>query len=284
MTSLDLVSRIGFMQGRLSPAVGGAIQRFPKETWRVEFEIASQCGFALMEWTLDQEGLETNPVMTVYGRREVGMLSDTYQVSVPSLTGDCFMQAPFWRAPEPDRSYLESQFLQIVEASAKCGIRIVMVPLVDGGTLRSQEEEDLLVEFLTSNEEHFASLGVLIALESDFGPDLLLRFISSLPAPTFGINYDIGNSAALGYDPVEEIGAYGDRVINVHVKDRLLGGATVALGSGDADVEKSLQLLINSGYQGNFILQTARADDGDDVGVLCRYRDMTLDWLSTCEP
>jgi hypothetical protein len=26
-------------------------------------------------------------------------------------------------------------------------------------------------------------------------------------------------------------------------------------------------------------LQTARAEDGDDVGELCHYRDMTLNWL-----
>ena len=48
-----LTSRIGFMQGRLSPQVGDRIQAFPRDHWREEFPIAERLGFPLMEWTLD---------------------------------------------------------------------------------------------------------------------------------------------------------------------------------------------------------------------------------------
>ena len=99
----------------------------------------------------------------------------------------------------------------------------------------------------------------------------------------FGINYDIGNSASLGYNPCEELAAYGARIINVHVKDRLLGGRTVALGHGNADFEEVFSLLKNQGYRGNYILQTARADNDDHVGVLSKYFTMTQYWLSSYE-
>ena len=36
----EFKSRIGFMQGRLSPMVNGKIQAFPYETWKNEFAIA----------------------------------------------------------------------------------------------------------------------------------------------------------------------------------------------------------------------------------------------------
>ena len=52
-------------------------------------------------------------------------------------------------------------------------------------------------------------------------PSELLKFIKNFDA-NFGVNYDTGNSASLGYDPSEEISVYGHRIINVHIKDRKL--------------------------------------------------------------
>ena len=40
---------IGIMQGRLSPPLNGMIQSFPKDTWRDEFNIASEVGFDAIE-------------------------------------------------------------------------------------------------------------------------------------------------------------------------------------------------------------------------------------------
>ena len=65
-----------------------------------------------------------------------------------------------------------------------------------------------------------AASGVEIVFESDYPPERRsARFIGRFPE-TVGINYDIGNSAALGFDAGQEIDAYGGRIRNVHVKDR----------------------------------------------------------------
>jgi hexulose-6-phosphate isomerase len=118
-----------------------------------------------------------------------------------------------------------------------------------------------------------------VAFESEFAPVDLARFIGRLDPVLFGINYDIGNSAALGFNPSEEISAYGQRIINVHVKDRVLGGTTVPLGAGNADFETVFKELARLSYAGNYILQTARAPDGDHAKALRRYRNMTVDWI-----
>ena len=88
---------IGFMQGRMSPQVDGKIQAFPWVHWRDEFSLARQHKFSLMEWTLDQERLYENPLMTKDGRREIRVLGERYGVRIDSLTGDCFMQEPFFK-------------------------------------------------------------------------------------------------------------------------------------------------------------------------------------------
>ena len=115
--------------------------------------------------------------------------------------------------------------------------------------------------------------------ESDYAPAELARFIDRLDPNTFGINYDIGNSAALGFRATEDFAAYGQRIVNVHVKDRLLGGTTVPLGTGSARFDEVFHELGRISYGGNFILQTARAQDDDHVSPLLRYREMTVNWM-----
>ena len=91
------MAEIGFMQGRLSPPVDGKIQAFPWDRWRDEFAAAEKIGIGLMEWTLDHDRLAENPLMTAEGRDEIKALSARHGVRVLSLTGDIFMQMPFWR-------------------------------------------------------------------------------------------------------------------------------------------------------------------------------------------
>ena len=63
-----MISRIGFMQGRLSPLINGKIQSFPWSTWDKEFEIGQNINLNMMEWTIDQERIYENPLMTEEGR------------------------------------------------------------------------------------------------------------------------------------------------------------------------------------------------------------------------
>jgi hexulose-6-phosphate isomerase len=258
----------------------GKIQSFPWNVWADEFSSARQIGLHLMEWTLDQEGLYHNPLMTPDGQVRISELCRQNDVSIPSLTGDCFMQSPFWKTAGAARVELQEAFQAICRACAMVGIQMVVVPLVDNGRLETAEQEDILVEYLLSQQFDLANLGVSILFESDFSPAELARFIDRLPPEQFGLNYDIGNSAALGFNPQEEFVAYGHRVMNVHVKDRALGGTTVPLGTGNADFGAVFEALAHLNYSGNFILQTARATDGDHAGVLARYRDLTQAWMA----
>jgi L-ribulose-5-phosphate 3-epimerase len=272
--------KIGFIQGRLSPLVDGKIQAFPWPYWRDEFGLAAKHGFHLMEWTLDQNRLYENPLMTKEGLEEIRRLSAKYGITVASLTGDCFMQAPFFKAAGQAREELLVDLEQILINSASLGIKWVVLPLVDNGHLEDQRQEEVLLAGLERAKPILRDARVELVLESDFPPERLAAFIEGLEPQYFGINYDIGNSAALGYNHEEEIAAYGDRILNVHIKDRLRDGGTVPLGQGDADIPGALHSLKSAGYVGNYILQAARATDGDHVGVLCRYRDMVEKWLS----
>jgi len=267
---------LGFMQGRLSAPVDGRIQAFPISEWREEFPRAQELGLGLMEWTLDHEGLAANPLMAAAGRGEIRELAARHGVSVLSVTGDCFMQAPFWKCGT-DAARLKRLLLEldaVITASAASGVRLVVVPLVDQGRIESPAQEAVLLENLLTRADMLRTLGVVIVFESDLPPAELSAWIARLPDDVFGINYDTGNSAALGYDPREEWQAYGHWVRNVHIKDRLRGGTTVPVVEGACDFAACAGAMRAGGYNGNFILQTARAADGDHARALTNYRDL----------
>lgn len=274
-----MMRRIGFMQGRLCERVDGKIQAFPWRDWESEFPAAAAIDLHLMEWTLDQDRLFENPLMTADGQERIRGLCRHHDISIRSLTGDCFMQAPFWKVACDDRTILQRDFLAIGSACAQVGIQMMVVPLVDNGRLDTSDQEDVLVEFLLEQQPFLTERNLQVIFECDFTPTELARFINRLPAEQFGINYDIGNSAALGFNPTEEFSAYGARVFNVHVKDRVLGGTTVPLKTGSADFDAVFAALARQNYQGSYILQTARAVGGNHAEVLAAYRDMTHQWM-----
>jgi L-ribulose-5-phosphate 3-epimerase len=273
--------RIGFMQGRLSPVIGDRIQAFPWSCWAEEFPLAQRCDFRLMEWTLDQDRLYDNPLLTSDGQAQIRTLCKRHELAIPSLTGDCFMQAPFWKAHGAERSRLQRDFRAIASGCAAVGISIVVVPLVDNGRLDTVEQQDALTDFLVGEAAFLSEHGLRVAFECDYPPLDLARFLDLLDPALFGVNYDIGNSAGLGFDPATEIAVYGQRVLNVHIKDRVLNGTTVPLGMGNADFDTVFGALGRLHYSGNYILQTARAPDGNHAGALTRYRDMAANWMRT---
>ena len=79
------------------------------------------------------------------------------------------------------------------------------------------------------------------------------------------VNYDIGNSASMGYDPLEELEAYGSMISDIHIKDRVLGGPSVVLGEGNGNFELFFKELKKYSYKGPLIMQAYRDEEGIDV-------------------
>lgn len=265
------------MQGRLSPIVDNKIQSFPWNNWQQEIETASKNNINIIEWTIDDDRLYENPLLTDKGRKEINYLTKKNKVKIPSLTGDCFMQNPFWKTHGEHKKKLQDDFINILYACKKTSISIILIPLVDNGSIENQEQEEELFAFLSSKKKLIKELSLRVCFESDFPPQKLNKFISRYDKQVFGINYDTGNSSAMGFNPYEEFEEYGDRIINIHIKDRPLGGATVPLGDGNADLDGILSLLKKYNYNDNLILQTARSYSGEHLGVLLKYHKMIKD-------
>jgi len=272
--------KIGFMQGRLSSIEGKKIQSFPWKNWKKEFQKGSKLNFEILEWTLDFRKLYSNPLMTGDGQKKIKSLCSKYNFKILSLTGDCFMQKPFWKIDLARRIRLQKDFLNIINESSKMGIRFIVLPLVDNGKIENQKQEMILTNFLRKIYPILRLNRIKILFETDFEPKKYLKFIKNFNREFFGINYDTGNSASYGFNPDEEISLYGKYIDNVHIKDRVYKGNTVPLGEGNADFCTIFRKLKQIKYKGNFILQAARAKNNQHVFVIKKYRDFTLKFLA----
>ena len=148
---------------------------------------------------------------------------------------------------------------------------------MDNSSLRNKQEEFFFLNILKSLINDIKKSNVKIIFESDYNPVKLRNFISKLDKKLFGINYDTGNSAALNYNIDKEFRLYGDRIYNIHIKDRLKYGKTVRLGQGNVNFKKLFRNLKKINYNGNMILQTARAkrnQDIEDILINLKYLDI----------
>ena len=131
-------SRIGFMQGRLSPIIDGRIQSFPWDYWENEFHLAKKFGIQLMEWTIDSKRLESNPILLAEKQKLVAKLANMSGVSIPSVTSDYFMENPPWVSKSDE---VNEVHINIIAGMEILGSKALIIPLVDNSAILNYEIE-----------------------------------------------------------------------------------------------------------------------------------------------
>jgi L-ribulose-5-phosphate 3-epimerase len=267
------MARIGIMQGRLVPPTGGRIQCFPRDRWEEEFPLAAKAGLDCIELTYDTCGADAHPLATDSAMARMKALSAQSGVEVRSLCADYFMEEPLVRATPAD---LEGRLAALDWLMQRCqlaGLNRLVLPFVDASRIETDTEFDAVCSVLERALGMAESTAVEIHLETSLRPDRFAELLARLPHPMLKVNYDSGNSASLGYPPAEEFASYGARVGSVHIKDRMLGGSTVPLGTGNADFGALSRCLEEVCYAGDFILQVARGATGRELEWASQNRD-----------
>jgi hexulose-6-phosphate isomerase len=254
---MGLTNEIGIMQGRLSPRIDGKIQAYPASTWQKEFEIAQEIGYAAIEWIVERP-VETNALMTDSGKGEIKKVIASTGVRIDYVCADIFMQQPLVRMTEEIKSQNKGYLLEILKNAKEVGAIGVEIPFVDNSSIKNDKEKQEFIDAMQDAFKLAKDLDIKISLETDLSPIAFKELLEQIGLDFVQANYDIGNSASLGFDPKEELNAYGQRILNVHVKDRKLGGTTVPLGTGNADINLVIQKLQEFGYSGGLTMQAAR--------------------------
>jgi len=255
-------NKVGVMQGRLVPKYQGRYQAFPVGMWQDEFKVAQECGLDLIEFILDFNDAEENPLLKSGGVDEISDISKSTGVSVKTICADYFMEAPLHSSNDNIARESFRVLERLLIAAKALKITDIVIPCVDQSSLESEEAVDRFIKQITKVIPRIEKQNINLSLETDLAPQPFLELLDGLNSDKITVNYDIGNSAALGFDSDEELEAYGYRITDIHIKDRVLGGGPVMLGKGSANFSKFFSKLSEFNYQGPFIMQAYRDDEG----------------------
>ena len=262
---------IGVLQGRLTPSRGRGIQFFPLDSWEKEFEDAAKIGLASIELLIRPKGLREHPLMTPEGRARLNELVRSTGVTIPSVHG-------YFQAEER----YATDFLDAVKATPEIGAGVILVsffhekklsPMSDATWERAHK---LLAPAVAAAKD----TGVRLGIEAELPAQTLIDFMAQAVTPeAFGVYYDLGNQFACGFPVAEEIRLLGERIVGVHVKDRLPNtdpnteSKTVPLGEGCADFKAAFAALKEIRYSRPLIIQGARGEDGDELERNKKYKE-----------
>lgn len=259
------MTRLGIMEGRLVPPEDGRFQCFPRDQWESEFAHAAKVPFDYIEWVYDLYGYDVNPLGQREGVEQMRNLIKSTGVSIRSVCADYFMDKPLLRCGKQELDERLQELARILRNGRAVGVNRVVIPFVDASAIRSNEDIAAAQHALNAAMPFAEETGIEIHLETSLAPIDFAKLLYSIPHPKLKVNYDSGNSASLGYSPADEFAAYGDRIGSVHIKDRVLNGGTVPLGTGNTDFTALFSSLEKIDYRGDFTLQVARGTPGDEV-------------------
>jgi hexulose-6-phosphate isomerase len=267
------------MQGRLCPPEDGRFQSFPRTRWHDEITAAPRVPLRGIEWIYDLYGEGANPLETPEARANLRDRLKRAGVGMVSICADYFMDCPLVRIDDATREQRLAKLDWLISICPEMGVTRIVLPFVDASKISSEQDAADVLAALTRILPAATAALVELHLETDMGPQDFRAFLDKIPHPLVKVNYDSGNSGSLGYRPAEEFAAYGDRVGSFHIKDRVLGGGTVPLGSGDVDFASLRKALIEVDYQGDFVMQVARGVAGDEVDWLAEMSVAACAWL-----
>lgn len=271
------MKNIGIMQGRLLPRYEGRYQAHPLNYWQAEFYVAKELGFTHIEFILDYNDYEQNPLMSKNGIKEIKEIIKQTGVDVKSVCADYFMQAPFHSVHQKESQKILKKLIKSVK---KLNVVDIVIPCVDQSTLKDENHFDMLVESIKRVLPLVEKGGININFETDLNPQRFKELLGRFDSKSIKVNYDIGNSASLGYNPKEEFEAYGEYISDLHIKDRILGGSSVKLGEGNANFKTVFSMLKKYKFNGNIIMQSAKADDYiDDLMMVKEQKEFITKYI-----
>ena len=247
--------RIGVMQGRLSPRPAGKLQEFPWQSYAAEFATAARLGFHSIEWIFEAPRFEENPLWTEAGREEIRELTATSGVRVQSVCADYFMVHRLAGEGALALSQNRDVLADLIVATNAIGADRILIPLLETSAVDTPELKREVAISLKSVAEIAERYGVTLGLEMEIPGAEYAKLVQSVGSPRVRAYYDTGNSTAQGADIATDIVPILPLLHAVHIKDRVRGGGSKPLGTGDTNFQGFFPALLRAGFRGDFVLQ-----------------------------
>ena len=261
------MNKIGIVQGRVSPPIKGAIQAFPKDTWRDEFRIASEIGYDAMELIFDDC---ENPLLDFEKAQEIKKLADISGITISSVSVDYTMHYPLF-GETMMKSIRVVQ--ELIQRCHDIGISRIGIAFEDNSSITATSQRNQSIYAVQECVKIAEALNIVLTIETSLLIANVKEFIKRVDSSNLKVNFDLGNSCAYGENTIDAIRSLGSLIGGIHIKDKtMLFGSTVPLGQGDVDFRACFDALHDIGYSGPLIIQGARGcDDIHTARVYLRF-------------
>ena len=244
--------KIGILQGRLSPPVGGHIQEFPKD-WFEEFQLVKEYDLNHVEWIVTKKSFDTNPIFNKM------FLSVFSHLPIHSICADNIVNKKF-----ANIGFLEKNLIPICEAAIQNDISNITIPLLEESSIENDKRRARFCNNIVKITSKYPNIN--FSFEAELEPEKLLELIDL--SENHVVTYDTGNITSCKIDHEKYINMLHKKINNVHLKDRTYDARTVSPTNGDTDFHLIFKTLKTVGYNGVYTLQTARDKTGEELRTI----------------
>jgi hexulose-6-phosphate isomerase len=241
--------KIGIMDGSL------------RQPWETLFAEAGTLGYDGVELGVGADYADTE-LFSAEGQRALRKRAQTGGAELASVCLHGFWQLSFASRDPEVIAQARQMAVAGTEAAANVGAKVILVPVTPAEGVEQEEGAERWIEQLRQCAPAAEARGVVLAVENvgrGYGKAAadLLRIVEGVGSPCVGVYYDVGNATYFGNDPVQEIGALGRHVAQVHTKER----DAELLGEGTVKHAEAIAALQDIGYQGYIMFETAATED-----------------------
>ena len=140
---------LGTIQGRLLPKYKGRYQAHPLGYWEDEFHIAKDIGLDCVEFILDYNDADQNPMLNSDGLEKLKLIIANTGVIVKTVCADYFMEAPLHSNDDIVSEKSFTVLERLIETSKKLKITDIVIPCVDQSSLRNKESAYKFIDQIT---------------------------------------------------------------------------------------------------------------------------------------
>jgi hypothetical protein len=243
---------LGILQGRLSKPQENQIQEFPNLTWKKEFDLLPKLNLIGIEWLITNKKNQDNPFFT-----EKKLPTEILSVCVDTIINDEFHE----------KSFLEKNLIPVLKKMDEHNIKKVVIPLLEKSSIHNQTKKTFFLENILNISEEFEKIDFCFEFECD--KETAFDFVKN--SSKFFITYDTGNFTSFYGEKINHsdlINFFGNKIKNVHIKDRTYSGETKKFGLGNTNFEEIFIGLKKINYKENLILQLSREIDGNEINYI----------------
>ena len=226
--------------------------------WEERLTAAGKAGYDFVEISIDESDERLSRLdWSAYERAELRRSIANSGVKIMTMCLSGHRKYPLGSHTQEIRRQGQEVLRKAIQFAGDIGLRVVQVMAYDVFYETSDEETRAhFLEGLERGTRWAAQAGVMLGLENldtQFVDSIqkALEIIHEVESPWLHLYPDIGNLAAAGYYPPEEVQLAKGQLLGIHVKDALpniIRG--VPFGKGIVPFQETFQGLVQAGFWG----------------------------------